>query len=368
MAYKKRILSIILSLLIIVASIPAFSVNAHAAVAKTPTEYIFLGDSRTVGIANAVSGFGIKEQIGAQVNRGSGKNYYLARWGSKLDWAKANIGTIDKRVGANKAVIILMGCNDAVTNYPENITTQYANFFNSKAKEWTKKGARVYYVSVGYINNSYNTTQIKNFNTKLRNKLNREIIRWISIDDLSLSYRSDRVHYNTSTSKAIHKRAVDTANTDFRLASEARQTLANGVYEIHSAVNNKMVMDVTGASKNNGARVQLYQGNKTTAQKFKVQHLGGGYYKITCVASGKVLDVSGGSTKNGAILQQYTWNGSESQRWIIKAQSGGTYSILTAINGNVIDLPGARATNSNKLQMYQWNNTNAQKWKFVKVG
>ena len=62
-----------------------------------------------------------------------------------------------------------------------------------------------------------------------------------------------------------------------QLAAENKNTLADGVYKIGNAQNSNYVLDIASGSKNNGANVQLYLSNGTTAQSFKVTHDTNGY-------------------------------------------------------------------------------------------
>ncbi len=66
-----------------------------------------------------------------------------------------------------------------------------------------------------------------------------------------------------------------------------------GTYTIKSALNTKYVLDVAAASKANGANIQLFEYDNVDQQRFKIKPLGGGYYSITALHSGKSLDVAG---------------------------------------------------------------------------
>ena len=72
-------------------------------------------------------------------------------------------------------------------------------------------------------------------------------------------------------------------------------------------------MDVSGASRSNYGNVQIWAGNGTNAQKWKVTHDSNGYVTLTSVNSGKVLDVNGGVSANGTNVQQYDSNGTYAQ-------------------------------------------------------
>ena len=151
-----------------------------------------------------------------------------------------------------------------------------------------------------------------------------------------------------------------------QLAAENKNTLADGVYKIGNAQNSNYVLDIASGSKNNGANVQLYLSNGTTAQSFKVTHDKNGYVTFTNVNSGRALDVSGGKVANYSNIQQYNSNGTKSQKWIVK-KSGSGYTIISALDSNyVLDLSGGKVVNSRNIQLYQGNGSTAQQWTFEK--
>ena len=146
-------------------------------------------------------------------------------------------------------------------------------------------------------------------------------------------------------------------------AEKVEQVIPNGIYVIHSKVNENYVVDVKGASRSNKANIQLYTSNNTNAQKFKFEKIGNDIYKITNVGSSKVIDNSGGRVRNGNNLWQYVSNNTNAQKWKVIFNSDGTVTFKSMLNQNyVIDLSGAKARNSQNIQLYKSNNTNAQKW------
>ncbi|MGM9948323.1 RICIN domain-containing protein [Floccifex sp.] len=149
------------------------------------------------------------------------------------------------------------------------------------------------------------------------------------------------------------------------LASANKDVLADGTYEIQSALNSSYVLDVTSGSLNNGANIQLYQSNCTEAQGWKVSHDSKGYVTFTNVKSGKVLDVSGGVAGNSKNIQQYTSQNTVDQKWIV-IKDGNSYQIVSALDSNYcIDLYSAKVVNSSNIQLYQSNGTKAQRWIFA---
>ena len=86
-------------------------------------------------------------------------------------------------------------------------------------------------------------------------------------------------------------------------AAKHRQDLPDGTYTFGSKLNTSMKMDVSGASRSNYGNVQIWAGNGTNAQKWKVTHDSNGYVTLTSVNSGKVLDVNGGVSASGTNVQ-----------------------------------------------------------------
>lgn len=146
-------------------------------------------------------------------------------------------------------------------------------------------------------------------------------------------------------------------------ATKHRQDLPDGTYTFGSKLNTSMKMDVSGASRSNYGNVQIWAGNGTNAQKWKVTHDSNGYVTLASVNSGKVLDVNGGSSSNGTNVQQYDSNGTYAQKWIAIKNSDGSYTFQSALAENaVLDVNGGSSANGANVQLYTSNGTNAQKW------
>lgn len=146
--------------------------------------------------------------------------------------------------------------------------------------------------------------------------------------------------------------------------AKATQLIKNGTYEIAPNYATNMRLDVSGASKENGANVQIYKANGTNAQKWKFKHLGNDYYTITSVASGKALDVKGGNSKAGTNVQQWNSNGSNAQIWKVKKADSSSYYLCPKVNEKVcLDVYKGGKTNNTNVTTWTNNNAYNQKWK-----
>ena len=111
-------------------------------------------------------------------------------------------------------------------------------------------------------------------------------------------------------------------------------------------------VDVAGASSANGAAVQLYDCNGTTAQQWTVGTDG------TVRALGKCMDVTAAATANGSKVQLYDCNGTGAQSW--QHQSNG--ELVNAGSGKCLDATGPSSANGTRLQIWTCAGTANQQW------
>ncbi|MCH3942698.1 MAG: RICIN domain-containing protein [Atopobiaceae bacterium] len=139
---------------------------------------------------------------------------------------------------------------------------------------------------------------------------------------------------------------------------------AGAVYTIKSGANTENAVDISAASKDDGANAQVWSDNETPAQRFLVQYHavqgGKGYYTFKNVSSGKVLDVNGASSESGANVQQYSSNGTVAQQWVLSDLGNGFRKITNAGSGKVLDVSGGSKSSGANLQQYDPNGTAAQ--------
>lgn len=142
--------------------------------------------------------------------------------------------------------------------------------------------------------------------------------------------------------------------------------LENGTYTIRNSSNSSKVLDVSGGGTNNGAKIQLYQSNETSPQRFEIFYVGSGYYRILAEHSGKSLDIVYGSALSGASVQQYDWNNSEAQLWRIIESEDGAYFIQSKL-GTVLGVDGDGASSGTNVLMQKLSEQKSQKWSFEKT-
>lgn len=141
--------------------------------------------------------------------------------------------------------------------------------------------------------------------------------------------------------------------------------VTDGSYRISTALSDKKMIDLCGGSLDNGAAVQIYEDNDSSAQAWNVVFdQNTGYYSIFSALSGRSFDIPGGSKSSGVRIQQYSSNRTPAQQWRLLQTSDGRIEVVSALTGKALDVPGGSLSNGNQLQMYQVNHTDAQKWTF----
>ena len=149
---------------------------------------------------------------------------------------------------------------------------------------------------------------------------------------------------------------------------QGTQTISDGEYHIISALDTSKAVDVRGASKDNGANVQLYSNLSDGRNTFHVTYLGNGAYKIINSNSGRCLDVDAAGMTAGTNVQQWDYVGANQQQWIIQESGDGWFNIISKQNGLYLDVSGGNPSNETNIQVWGGNGTAGQKWRFLAWG
>src|SRR4051812_15781282 len=111
-------------------------------------------------------------------------------------------------------------------------------------------------------------------------------------------------------------------------------------------------VDVAGASAANGAAIQLYDCNGSTAQRWTAGNSDG-----TIRALGKCLDVAAAATTNGAKIQLYDCNATGAQKWTV-----ANGALINSGSGKCLDVTDKSTANGARLQIWTCSNTSNQTW------
>ena len=132
---------------------------------------------------------------------------------------------------------------------------------------------------------------------------------------------------------------------------------------IRSALNTNKVIDISGNSNENGAKVQLWSDNGTGAQKFYILRTGDdNWCNIFKAGTFKCLDVTSGKAGKGVKIQLWNYNGTAAQDWKLE-NAGNGYVYLKNRLGYYLDVSGGSSADGTQIQTWTLNKTKAQKWK-----
>ena len=142
--------------------------------------------------------------------------------------------------------------------------------------------------------------------------------------------------------------------------------ISDGVYTIASSLNQNVVLDVSKASKDAGANIQVWTAANSENQLWYIQSIGGGLYSVRALHSARFMNVAGSGKTNGTNIHQWsdkTPNGDE--KWRIQDNGDGTYTFIAAVNGLALDLAEGKVANGQNVQCWTSNGTGAQKWSLI---
>ena len=149
-----------------------------------------------------------------------------------------------------------------------------------------------------------------------------------------------------------------TSSQKFKL--KAIDIINEGTYEIETKLDSDMVLDVSNASKNNYANIQIWEADNVNQQKFTLTALTNEEYKIIAKHSNKAL-----TAQSDDNVEQYTYNGTDNQKWIIKEVGNGYYNLISKRYNLVLDVDNAGKSNGTNVQVHNSNGTDAQAFRFV---
>lgn len=155
---------------------------------------IFVGDSRTGQMANAVGGTAAWPGTA-----------FVACFGGGVDWLSTTQAKkdVDQYVTPGSVIILNYGVND-LSRHNDYITT-----INRYAQDWISKGATVYFASVGPVGeNEYGKRNwaVEYFNNQLNNRLDARIGRlnlYVFLTGSGYTTQADGLHYDGATYAAM---------------------------------------------------------------------------------------------------------------------------------------------------------------------
>jgi endo-1,4-beta-D-glucanase Y/chitodextrinase len=140
----------------------------------------------------------------------------------------------------------------------------------------------------------------------------------------------------------------------------------NGTYKITARHSGK-VLEVANGSAADGANVQQWTDNGSTAQQWIITPTTDGYYKLVCKASGKALEVSYNLLTDGGNVHQWTYSGANNQQWKLEDVGGGFYKITARHSGKGLDVANASLADGGNVHQWTYNGGTNQQWQVTQL-
>lgn len=141
-----------------------------------------------------------------------------------------------------------------------------------------------------------------------------------------------------------------------------------GDYYIVPEVSEEYALDLSGGDTADGTYFQLWKGNQTDAQIFRIEYVAGGWCRIVHKASGKVVSVENGISEQGAGLCLYPYEETDACLFRLIDCGNGSYMIQNKLSGNrVVDLEDNDASRGSVVRLWDLHDGQSAHWKFLPV-
>ena len=169
-----------------------------------------------------------------------------------------------------------------------------------------------------------------------------------------------RDNIESGTAKAIVRGLngySGTVTKRFGIVDKTVDIVSGMAYELVSAKNPVLALDVDNGSTEIRANVRVHTRNKTAAQQWYFIRNDDDTWTIKNVGSGLVLDAQGGEVADRTNVWQYRQNGTDAQKWTLRDQGDGSLVIVNVKSGKCLDLAGGSIANNTNLQLYRIQKT-----------
>jgi hypothetical protein len=134
-----------------------------------------------------------------------------------------------------------------------------------------------------------------------------------------------------------------------------------------AAAHSGKVLDVLNGSTEDRAPIVQFDSHGGDNQKWRLDDLHDGSFRIVSVHSGKVLDVTGFSMDNETPIIQFEWHGGPNQRWRLEDVGDGRSKIVSVHSGKVLDVHGASPDNLAAVTQFDFVGGLNQMWRQLPV-
>ena len=153
-----------------------------------------------------------------------------------------------------------------------------------------------------------------------------------------------------------------------RLAWDAdgwpRAVLDEGPWKLVSNLPLHNLASVVGGAAKSGVGIQTAPFENAPGQRWRLRHLGEGFYSISSSEGNLALGTVGNSDQPGAKLVLAPYTGRDGQKWFAQRNEDGTMTFLTKASQKVqaLDVGGCNPSDGVAIQTWNSNGLDCQKW------
>ena len=195
-------------------------------------------------------------------------------------------------------------------------------------------------------------------------KINGLVISLLSNPELSITVNGNI----ENGAKIILSRTQNNNNQMlyFFNKNEEERTVQNSVYSLAVGADSNKVIEVVGSSKEDNAKIDIWNNGNVPAQKFNVEYKEG-YYEITASHTGKSLTVKDEKIQEGTEIVQSTYKGLDTQKWIIQDSKINGLVVSSLANPELSITVDGNIENGSKIILSRTQNSDKQMFYFFDV-
>jgi arabinan endo-1,5-alpha-L-arabinosidase len=125
----------------------------------------------------------------------------------------------------------------------------------------------------------------------------------------------------------------------------------------------ELALTVHGIGDRDGAAIGQDVYNANPLQEWNVSPTGDGYFSIASLATGKFIDAPDSAPANSGSVDQARWNNLDNQKWSIEQVSSGVFKIVSKAGDEVLTAAGPDGA----IGISAWSDRNDQNWSLKRL-
>lgn len=148
-----------------------------------------------------------------------------------------------------------------------------------------------------------------------------------------------------------------TDNQKFVLTKADDAEITGGTYVIHTKLDDSKTLYVAGASKADGANIEIRAANRAAASQITLFARSDGTFILSPVSSGHAIETKSKGSVNRENVQQGKMSTKSTQRWKLVSDGNGYYYIVMADRNRCLTVAGNATANGTNVYIYDTKNT-----------